>query len=173
VFIGAADGGNGGRLVVNDDNGKQTITLDGASGDIVLSNADAAEDFELGGAGAAPGTVMALAGDGTVRPSSQGYDHRVVGVVAGAGPHRPAIVLGRRPDGDAPRVPISVMGRAACRADAAYGPIEIGDLLTSSPTSGSAMRAADPSQAFGAVIGKALSPLRHGTGLVDMVIGLQ
>ena len=67
---------------------------------------------------------------------------------------------------------ISVMGKVACRADAAYGVIEVGDLLTSSPTAGTAMRASETSQAFGAVIGKALTPLRAGADLVDMVIGL-
>jgi hypothetical protein len=35
------------------------------------------------------------------------------------------------------------------------------------------MRAADPALAFGAVIGKALTPLDEGTGLVDMIISLQ
>ena len=34
------------------------------------------------------------------------------------------------------------------------------------------MRVADAPRAFGAVIGKALTPLREGTGLVEMVIGL-
>jgi hypothetical protein len=65
------------------------------------------------------------------------------------------------------------MGKAMCRADAGHGPIRAGDLLTSSSSVGCAMRAADPQQAFGAVIGKALTPLDDGTGLVEMLIGLQ
>jgi len=51
--------------------------------------------------------------------------------------------------------------------------VKIGDLLTSSTTPGCAMRAADPARAFGAVIGKALTPLDDGEGLVDMIISLQ
>ncbi len=35
------------------------------------------------------------------------------------------------------------------------------------------MKASDRSRAFGAVIGKALTPIREGVGLVDMLITLQ
>jgi hypothetical protein len=171
LYVGAD--GNEGDVFVRNDNGDNTIHLNGSSGDIILSNADAAEDFDLAATvEAAPGTVMVLAGDGTVQPCTAAYDRKVVGVVAGAGSFRPAIVLDRRPGRDERRVPISVMGKAACRADASYGVIEIGDLLTSSPTPGTAMRVVDAPQAFGAVIGKALTPLHDGTGLVDMIIGL-
>jgi hypothetical protein len=171
LFVGAT--GNEGDIYVRNDSGADTIHLNGSSGDIILSNADAAEDFDLAAeAQAAPGAVMVLAGDGTVQPCTAAYDRKVVGVVAGAGSFRPAIVLDRRAGNDERRVPISVMGKAACRADAAYGAIEVGDLLTSSPTAGTAMRVADAPQAFGAVIGKALTPLPAGIGLVDMVIGL-
>ena len=176
LFVGAdrdAGGGNEGDIIVRDGDGNDVIHLNGSSGDIILGNSDAAEDFELAAtAEATPGAVMVLTGDGTVGPCAAAYDRKVVGVVAGAGSFRPAIVLGRRPGLDERRVPISVMGKAACQADAAYGAIEVGDLLTSSATAGTAMRVADAPRAFGAVIGKALTPLREGTGLVEMVIGL-
>ena len=173
LFVGAEDGGKGGDIIVRDMDGNPTIHLNGSGGDIILGKADAAEDFELAAtAEATPGAVMVLTGDGTVGPCAAAYDRKVVGVVAGAGSFRPAIVLGRRPGLDERRVPISVMGKAACQADAAYGAIEVGDLLTSSATAGTAMRVADAPRAFGAVIGKALTPLREGTGLVEMVIGL-
>ena len=71
------------------------------------------------------------------------------------------------------RRPLSLAGKAFCKADAAYGPIQIGDLLTTSPTPGHAMKADDPLQAFGAVIGKALRPLGKGRGLVPILIALQ
>ena len=165
--------GKAGDVIVRDRGGNDVIHLNGSSGDIILGNADAAEDFELAAtAEATPGAVMVLTGAGTVGPCAAAYDRKVVGVVAGAGSFRPAIVLGRRPGLDERRVPISVMGKAACQADAAYGAIEVGDLLTSSATAGTAMRVADAPRAFGAVIGKALTPLREGTGLVEMVIGL-
>jgi hypothetical protein len=166
--------GNEGDLIVRNDRGAETIHLDGNAGDIILRNADAAEDFELAPEVAPrPGTVMVLDGDGRLRPCSSAYDRKVVGVIAGAGSCRPGIVLNRRAEAGAPRAPISIVGRAACHADARYGAIGVGDLLTSSPTAGCAMRASDAEQAFGAIIGKALTPLPAGSGLVEMVIGLQ
>ena len=171
LYIGASD--NEGDVIVLNNDGNETIRLNGGGGDIILSNGDAAEDFEVvEGAEASPGTVMVLGEDGRLRPCSGAYDRAVVGVVAGAGSYRPGIVLDRRP-ADGRRLPISVMGKAMCRADAGHGPIRAGDLLTSSSSVGCAMRAADPQQAFGAVIGKALTPLDDGSGLVEMLIGLQ
>jgi len=51
--------------------------------------------------------------------------------------------------------------------------IEVGDLLTTSPTPGYAMKATDPLKAFGAIIGKALCPLKEGQGLIPILIALQ
>jgi len=172
VYVGAS--GNEGDVIVRDDKGKETIHLDGGSGDIILSNADAAEDFTLGaGTTATPGAVMVLGDDGALRPCSFPYDRKVVGVIAGAGRHRPGIVLDRTGDLAARRAPISMVGKASCLADATFGGIEVGDLLTSSATVGYAMRAADASRAPGATIGKALTALPEGRGLVEMVISLQ
>ena len=36
-----------------------------------------------------------------------------------------------------------------------------------------AMKAADPARAFGAVIGKALRPMREGCGLIPILVSLQ
>jgi hypothetical protein len=57
--------------------------------------------------------------------------------------------------------------------DASYGAIKVGDLLTTSPTPGHAMRTDDPMKAFGAVIGKALQPLATDIGLIPILIALQ
>ena len=64
------------------------------------------------------------------------------------------------------------MGKVCCKADAQFGPIEVGDLLTTSPTPGHAMKASDPAKAFGAVIGKALGSLKAGTGLIPIIVAL-
>jgi hypothetical protein len=171
--VGAA--GNEGDIIVRDDAGNESIHLNGGSGDIILRNADLAEQFEIAGAvEAVPGTVMALASDGTLRPAAKAYDTCVVGVIAGGGRYRPGIVMDHRhamPGGR--RMPVAMVGKVGCRADARYGAIRVGDLLTSSPTEGCAMRAADPARAFGAVIGKALTPLADGVGMVEIVISLQ
>ena len=172
LFVGGV--GNEGDVVVRNGDGNQTIKLDGGQGDIILNNADAAEDFAVARAeDAAPGMVMVLADDGTLEPCSQAYDRKVVGVVSGAGQYKPGLVFDRGATKDPLRAPISMMGKVACRADASYGRIEIGDLLTTSPRTGCAMKAADPARAFGAVIGKAMSPLDDGEGLVTMLISLQ
>ena len=147
------------------------------TGDLRLVNADCAEDFDISVATSVePGTVMVLGPEGVLSPSSKPYDRRVAGVVSGAGSYRPAITLdsaSSKIKGTHPRVPIGLLGKVFCKVDAGYGPIEIGDLLTTSPTPGHAMRATDPLQAFGAVLGKALRPHPAGRGLVPILISLQ
>ena len=71
------------------------------------------------------------------------------------------------------RKPIALLGKVYCKADAGYAPIEVGDLLTTSATPGHAMKATDAVKAFGAVIGKALRPLKEGQGLIPIMIALQ
>ncbi|MCP2275661.1 hypothetical protein SAMN04244553_0492 [Nocardia amikacinitolerans] len=166
--------GNDGDLVVHDKTNKQTIRLDGAKGEIHLGNADAAENFEVADpVEATPGTVMSLGQDGKLRPCSIAYDQTVVGVVSGADRYRPGLVFDRGETQDDSRMPISVMGKVVCRADARYGSIRVGDLLTTSPNPGCAMKASEPGRAFGTVIGKALDSLDAGEGLVPMLISLQ
>ncbi|MFD0360833.1 hypothetical protein ACFQZZ_05145 [Nocardia sp. GCM10030253] len=166
--------GKAGSLVVRDGANKQRIKLVGGEGDIILSNADAAEDFEVADAAElAAGMVMVLGQDGKHIPCSSGYDQTVVGVVSGTGGYRPGIVFDRGEKSDDHRVPISVMGKVACRADAGYGSIRVGDLLTTSPSPGCAMKAEDRGRAFGTIIGKALEPLHEGAGLVPILISLQ
>jgi hypothetical protein len=139
-----------------------------AGGDIQF--ADCAEDFEVAElADAGPGTLMALNEDGLAVPCTQEYDTRVVGIVSGAGTFRPGIILGRT-ESEAPAVPLALIGKAFCKVDADYGAICIGDLLTSSPTDGHAMVAADRSRALGAIIGKALRSLSSGRGIVPVLI---
>jgi hypothetical protein len=104
--------------------------------------------------------------------SEQAYDKRVAGVVSGAGDLRPGIILGRQ-QSPAKRRPIALLGKVCCKVDAQYAAIEVGDLLTSSPTPGHAMKAVDPQKAFGAAIGKALRPLEKGMGLIPILIALQ
>jgi hypothetical protein len=169
LYVGAT--GNEGDLTIRDNQGRDTIHLDGQTGDITLANADCAEEFEVVGS-VDPGTVVVI-GDGlTLCPSTRAYDKRVAGVVSGAAGGRPGIVLGRS-GGSLTSVPVALMGRVHCKADAQFGSIEIGDLLTSSPSPGHAMKASDPLRAFGAVIGKALGPLPAGRGQVPVLVALQ
>jgi hypothetical protein len=70
------------------------------------------------------------------------------------------------------RWPLALTGKVFCKVDAQYSPIRVGDLLTTSPTQGHAMKAVEPLKAFGAVIGKALRPLPEGKGLIPILIAL-
>jgi hypothetical protein len=143
------------------------------TGDIRLTNADCAEDFDVAGADTVePGTVMVLGNEGALSASQQAYDKRVAGVISGAGDYKPGIVLDKRETPNN-RQPIALMGKVFCKVDAQFGAIEVGDLLTTSPTAGHAMKTSDPLKAFGAVIGKALRPLANGQGLIPILIALQ
>jgi len=71
------------------------------------------------------------------------------------------------------RMPLALVGRVYCKVDAGYSSVGVGDLLTTSPTPGHAMKAKDQTMAFGAVIGKALSRLDCGKGLIPVLVALQ
>ncbi|NUO19066.1 hypothetical protein HUU59_06405 [bacterium] len=57
------------------------------------------------------------------------------------------------------------------KADAKYGAIRRGDLLTTSPTEGHAMVANEPK--LGTIVGKALESLESGTGEIKVMVTLQ
>lgn len=152
------------------------MTIDSATGnvhftgaitadkDIVLTGADCAERFDVAeNKYLEAGTVVVIDRDGTLRESSNAYDKRVAGVVAGAGDYRSAIVMGSRAS-DHDGTLVALVGKTYCKADASCDSIDVGDLLTASSTPGYAMKASDPNRAFGAVIGKALRSLHawHG-----------
>jgi hypothetical protein len=69
--------------------------------------------------------------------------------------------------------PVALSGRVYCWVDATLGAIEPGDLLTTAPTPGHAMKVADSVKAQGAILGKAMTPLREGRGLVLVLVTLQ
>jgi hypothetical protein len=165
--------GTTGVLVTIQDNGNVTMTGSlNVGGDITMPASDFAEDFQVAGDAVEPGTVMVLDQKGALCESSTGYDRRVAGVISGAGDYRPGLILDRQRSSEG-RLPLALVGKVYCKVDAAYGPIEVGDLLTTSPTPGHAMKASDPSKAFGAVIGKALRPLQGGAGLIPILVALQ
>jgi hypothetical protein len=156
-------------------NGNQTVTgTVTVDGDIVLTNAaDCAEEFDVTDAAEIePGTVMVLDQHGAVRSSCQAYDKKVAGVISGAGDYKPGMILDKK-DASESRMPIALLGKVYCKVDAQYAPVEVGDLLTTSPTPGHAMKADDPFKAFGAVIGKALRPLPSGQAMIPVLIALQ
>ena len=147
----------------------RTVTCDG---DVCLKNADCAEEFTVANPVAAtPGSVMVIGDDGDATVCTRGYDRRAVGVVSGGGAYKPALVLDQQ--GGEMRRAIALMGKVFCFVDAQFGAIAPGDLLTTSPTSGHAMKAWDSARMTGAIIGKALATLDTGRGMIPILVTLQ
>jgi hypothetical protein len=110
---------------------------------------------------------------GKLRVSAGEYDRTVAGVVSGAGGVKPGMMMGQIgtvANGDHP---VALTGRVYCWCDASNGAIQPGDLLTTSSTPGHAMKVADHDKAAGAIIGKAMTPLAEGKGLVLVLVSLQ
>lgn len=137
---------------------------------------DIAEFFPITpGSDGAAGTVVCIDPDhpGKFRQSRDAYDKLVAGIISGAGDVKPGMVLGQRDAKAAGDVPIALSGKVYCLADAKYGAIVPGDLLTTSDTPGHAMRVVDHNRAQGAIIGKAMSGLASGQGHVLVLVTLQ
>lgn len=121
-----------------------------------------------------PGSVMIIdaANPGKLKLSERPYDTRVAGIVSGAGGINPGITL--QQDGVLEgKSLVAIAGRVYCKADAQGGPIAPGDLLTTSNIPGHAMRATERDRSHGAIIGKAMTGLSEGTGLVLVLVNLQ
>jgi len=150
----------------------------------ITGGADFAENFDVNVAettGEAittkveAGMVVSIdpAHPGRLQLCTQAYDRRVAGIISGAGGVKPGMVMsqeGTLADG---KQPVALSGRVYCWVDASQGAIEPGDLLTTSSTSGHAMKVADPAKAQGAIIGKAMTGLKEGKGLVLVLVTLQ
>ncbi len=145
---------------------------------ITINGSDLAERFDVSareGVEPAPGMVVSIDPDhaGRLAVSAEAYDRKVAGVISGAGGISPALNLhqpGTIADGE---VPVAMTGRVYVWADAgAGGAIGVGDLLTSSSTPGHAMRASDGKSMQGTIIGKAMTPLESGRGLVLVLVNL-
>jgi len=67
--------------------------------------------------------------------------------------------------------PVALSGTVPCKVDAGYGAIVPGDLLTTSPTPGHAMRAGEP--VAGTIVGKALESLDAGAGTIRVLVMLR
>jgi hypothetical protein len=141
----------------------------------IIGGADLAEPFDTeADESVRPGSLMVIdpLNPGKLTLSELPYDSRVAGIVSGAGGVNPGITL--QQDGLLEgKSLVAIAGRVYCLADADTGPIQAGDLLTTSSTPGHAMKAADRERSHGAIIGKAMSSLDQGTGLVLVLVNLQ
>jgi hypothetical protein len=134
---------------------------------------DYAEGFDVSsGASISPGTVLVIdpANPGQLAVSTEAYDCKVAGIVAGANGLGSGVRLGGSEfDHD-----VALAGRVYCNVDAAEHAIEPGDLLTTSAMPGYAMKVIDREQAQGAILGKAMQPLNKGEkGQILVLVTLQ
>jgi hypothetical protein len=123
-----------------------------------------------------PGMVMVIDSEnpGHLKLATQAYDRKVAGITSGANGLKPGMVMKAAGDKNADgKYPVALTGRVWCWCDAKYGPIEPGDRLTTSATPGHAMKVTDRDRAGGAVLGKAMTAIRRGTGLVLVLVTLQ
>jgi hypothetical protein len=140
----------------------------------INGGSDVAEPFQMSGQEIPKGAVVVIDDEnpGRLKLSDRAYDSRVAGIVSGANGINPGIALhqdGALEGGQN----VALSGRVYVLVDASSGAIKPGDLLTTSDTPGHAMKVSDHTRTQGAVLGKAMSSLRQGKGLVLVLVTLQ
>ncbi len=109
---------------------------------------------------------------GKLTQSAKAYDKCIAGIISGAGGIHPGMSLSQGDLVENGQL-VALTGRVYVKASACNGAIQAGDLLTSSDLPGIAMKVTDHQKAFGAVIGKAMTELEAGEGLVLVLVNLQ
>jgi hypothetical protein len=181
--------GTGGLIQCRDAQGNITVTIDGqysdGSGRIrtevleITGGSDLSEQFTVSPVDQSrslePGLVVSIDPEnpGELQVCQTAYDRKVAGVISGAGGVRPGMLMGQKGSLADGAHPVALTGRVYVQADAATGPIEPGDLLTTSAVPGHAMKVTDHSRANGAILGKAMTGLADGQGLVLVLVSLQ
>jgi hypothetical protein len=143
----------------------------------IVGGTDFSEGFEVreGDTAIEPGLVVSIdpTNPGELVISHTAYDRRVAGIISGAGGVRTGLIMGQQSSIADGEHPVALTGRVYCWADATSGAIVPGDLLTTSATPGHVMKVVDHQRAQGAILGKAMSSLAGGTGLVLVLVSLQ
>lgn len=182
-----SDAGGAGFLALYTTNGSAPIILDADSaGDgrittqvlQITGGSDLSENFDINGAKDThlPGMIVSIdpKNIGELVLCQQAFDKKVAGIVSGAGGVKTGMLMGQAGTKADGKHPVALTGRVYCWVDAdAGGPVEAGDLITTSNTPGHGMRVGESTRASGAIIGKAMSPLEKGKGLVLVLVSLQ
>jgi len=155
-----------GRVFVGNDASVCSLTIRGGC--------DLAEPFEMSDREIPKGSLVIIDEEhaGKLKLARQEYDTRVAGIVSGANGVNPGISLHQEGVMDGGQN-VALSGRVYALADASHGAIRPGDLLTSSNLPGHVMKVTDHVKAQGAIVGKAMSALKAGQGLVLVLVSLQ
>src|SRR5439155_5949061 len=142
----------------------------------IRGGADLAEPFEISPSEkeVPEGAVMVIDEEnpGHLKMSTRAYDCHVAGVISGANGVNPGIQMQQQGLLEGGKN-VALTGRVYVQADAAFGAIKPGDLLTTSRTPGHAMKVSNHNKAQGAILGKAMSSLETGQGYVLVLVSLQ
>jgi len=160
------DAAFGGNVTIAENASVCSLTIRGGC-DLAEPFATAERDIEKGAI-----VVIDPAHPGQLKLSDAPYDTRVAGVVSGANGINPGIAMHQEGAFEGGQN-VALSGRVYVQADASNGAIEPGDLLTTSTTPGRAMKATDHQRAQGAILGKAMSRLAGGKGMVLVLVTLQ
>jgi hypothetical protein len=179
--------GTGSELNLYNSVGEPTIQFDtdwnGNGNSRVVTNelqitggSDLSEQFNVSAAAGAAEAGMVVCIDphnpGALIVCSNAYDTKVAGIISGAGGVKTGMYMGQPGSAADGRLPVALTGRVYCKVDAARGSVQPGDLLTTSDKPGTAMKVTEHSRAHGAIIGKAMTGLDNGEGLVLVLVNL-
>lgn len=147
----------------------------------ITAGCDVSEQFDVSPAAGEvavapePGMVACIdpSRPGKLIVSTKAYDRTVAGILSGAGGVNVGMLLTQAGELTQGEHPVALTGRVWTYCDASLGAIQPGDLLTTSSTAGHAMKVADHTAAQGAIIGKAMTGLDDGRGLVLVLVNLQ
>jgi hypothetical protein len=143
----------------------------------IAGGADLAEPFDVQSTAdvePVPGLVVCIdaANPGELVVCSAENDRTVAGVISGAGGVQPGMIMQQEGTAAAGQHPVALTGRVYVWVDATAHPIQPGDLLTTAATAGHAQAVTDHDASQGAVLGKALTALPEGKGLVLVLVAL-
>lgn len=192
VIIDIEDPGTateGGYIRLMDNTGATTIQLRGGYDDgtvdgriiteelQITGGSDLSEQFNVAANGVEPEPGMVVSIDahnpGELIVSAKAYDRTVAGIISGAGGIETGLYMGQDDSEADGAHPVALTGRVYVYCDASYGAIQPGDMLTTCDVPGHAMKVADHGAAQGAIIGKAMTSLEEGRGLVLVLVSLQ
>jgi hypothetical protein len=177
---GVFNHGAGGNVLVGLSFGQNVFRVDGSGNTFAnsynIGGADFAESMAVAGERSRyePGDLLVIdiSGNRRAKLSDRAYSPFVAGIYS----TKPGVLASQYKMDDpnlTKEVPLAIVGIVPCKVSAENGPIKVGDLLVSSSTPGYAMKGTDRSQMLGAVVGKALEPLREGKNVIQVLVTMQ
>ena len=179
---GVVVNGGGGNLYLGMTKGvhKFRVDLNGVTysdGGYQSSGADFAESVAVRGARSEyePGDVLEI--DAKAHRGVSLSRHPYATLVAGIYSTKPGLLATPHtiddPTVKTKEIPLAIVGIVPCKVTTENGAIKAGDLLVTSSRPGYAMKGTERRRMLGAVVGKALEPLAHGAGLIEVLVTLQ